>query len=585
MRKEYDVVIIGGGMAGVCAAIASARNGAKTVLIQDRPVLGGNASSEIRMHICGATHHGNRKNSRETGILEEILLENRERNPQHSFSILDTVIWEKVKEEENLELFLNTRVIRVNSEKSRILSVEAQQLTSERNYTFSGKIYMDCTGDGTVAAWAKAIVRQGREGRHEFGEQYAPSEADSLTMGNSLMFHAADMGKKMPFKRPSWAYEYEEEDLAYRGHSDIGSGYWWIELGGTENTIDDAEEIRDELLKTLYGVWDHIKNKGDHGADNYALDWVQFLPGKRESRRIEGDYILKEQDLLEGRIFEDAVAYGGWPMDMHPPQGFHFSGDPTRYLDLENVYTIPYRCFYSKNIENLMMAGRNISASHMAFGSTRVMATCAVGGQAAGTAAAIAVRNLCSPREVGTKWITELQTKLMRDDCYLPGYKNNDKADLARKAISVNCSSEQPDGRAVKVIDGYQRNEHGEIHEWISAGEVAEQPQWIELCLEKAENLGEVHIKFDTDLTDEYETSLSNTIRSQQKEGLPASMVRRYKVKALLRDRTVWEEECENNNQRFCIHKPKIEADTLRVEILETWGAAFAKIFEIRIYG
>lgn len=345
-KKIYEVIVVGGGMAGVCAAIASARTGACTALIQDRPVLGGNASSEIRMHICGATHHGHRENARETGILEEILLENRSRNPQHSFSIFDTVLWEKVRQEEKLELYLNTRVTDVETADGRILNLKAHQLTTEKEFILEGTLYMDCTGDGMIAARAGASVRQGREGRIEFGETYAPDEPDTGTMGNSLMFRAVDMGKPVPFKRPQWAYEYSEEDLAYRGHSDysskmqnydIESGYWWIELGGTQNTIDDAEEIRDELLKTLYGVWDHIKNKGDHGAENYALDWVQFLPGKRESRRIEGDYILREQDLLEGRVFEDTVAYGGWPMDMHPPQGFLFGGDPTKYIALENI--------------------------------------------------------------------------------------------------------------------------------------------------------------------------------------------------------------------------------------------------------
>ncbi|MCR2022726.1 FAD-dependent oxidoreductase, partial [Blautia pseudococcoides] len=294
-KKIYEVIVVGGGMAGVCAAIASARTGACTALIQDRPVLGGNASSEIRMHICGATHHGHRENARETGILEEILLENRSRNPQHSFSIFDTVLWEKVRQEEKLELYLNTRVTDVETADGRILNLKAHQLTTEKEFMLEGNLYMDCTGDGMIGARAGASVRQGREGRAEFGETYAPDEPDTGTMGNSLMFRAVDMGKPVPFKRPQWAYEYSEEDLAYRGHSDycskmqnydIESGYWWIELGGTQNTIDDAEEIRDELLKTLYGVWDHIKNKGDHGAENYALDWVQFLPGKRESRRI-----------------------------------------------------------------------------------------------------------------------------------------------------------------------------------------------------------------------------------------------------------------------------------------------------------
>ena len=167
--KKYEVIVAGGGMSGVCAALASARGGAKTALIQDRPVLGGNASSEIRMHICGATHHGQRENARETGILEEILLENRAQNPQHSFSVLDTVLWEKVMKQENLDLFLNTRVTNVKAEEGKICCLYAQQMTTEKDYEFSGKIYIDCTGDGMIAARGGAAWRRGREGQEEFG--------------------------------------------------------------------------------------------------------------------------------------------------------------------------------------------------------------------------------------------------------------------------------------------------------------------------------------------------------------------------------------------------------------------------------
>lgn len=590
--KKYEVVVIGGGMAGVCAAIASSRNGARTALIQDRPMLGGNASSEIRMHICGATHHGKRENARETGILEEILLENRARNPQHSFSEFDTILWEKVKEEKNLELYLNTRVFKVCTENQKISYLEAHQLTTEKEFTFQAQIYIDCTGDGMIAAQAGAICRQGRESREEFGESYAPEKADRGTMGNSLMFKAIDMGYPVPFKRPSWAYEYTEEDLAYRDHEDynsqkenyaVESGYWWIELGGEKDTIGDAENIRDELLKTLYGIWDHIKNKGNHGADTFALDWVQFLPGKRESRRIEGDYLLKEQDLLEGRIFEDAVAYGGWPMDMHPPKGFLFSGDPTRYIELGKVYTIPYRCFYSKTINNLMMAGRNISTTHMAFGSTRVMGTCAVGGQAAGTAAAMAVRLGYTPREIGEKNIEDLQIRLMRDDCYLPGYRNQDLEDQVKNATKIISSSSVFGGEAEKIRDGYQRNELGEIHEWISQI-MGNEPEWIEIQWDEPINLNELQIKFDTDLTTEIEISLSRRIREQQVKGLPSSLVKKYQVQAFKEGKMVWEKMCTENYQRFRIHYPSVLADCVRVSIYDTWGSTQAKIFEVRSY-
>lgn len=592
IEKIYDVVVVGGGMSGICAAIAAARGGVKTALIQDRPVLGGNASSEVRMHICGATHHGHRKNARETGIIEEILLDNRIQNEQHSFSVFETVMWEKVYKQEGLDLYLNARMHTVEAVDDEVAAICVEQMTNERNYRFSGRIFIDCTGDGVLAQKAGAITRQGREAKEEFKEQYAPETADTQTMGNSLMFRAIDMGHPVSFEKPDWAYTYEEENLQSRDHltketrrsnSGAEAGYWWIELGGTQNTIEDAEEIRDELLKTLYGVWDHIKNKGDHGAENFALDWVQFLPGKRESRRIEGDYLLKEQDLLEGKVFDDAVAYGGWPMDMHPPQGFYFSGDPTVFLNLDKMYTIPYRCYYSRNIKNLMMAGRNISTTHMAFGSTRVMATCAIGGQAAGSAAAMAVKKKCSPREIGSAYIKELQKKLQRDDCYIPGFTNEDEADLARWG-SASASSALKGCGPDKVIDGHQRNEYGACHEWISEKQAG--VQWLEVKLAKAVALSEVHLKFDTDLTTEINISMIEGAKAAQRTGMPYSLVKKYTLELLIDGKIVHEETIGKNHQRFCIHTfDHIEkVDTIRVTVFETWGSEEAKIFEVRAY-
>ena len=192
------------------------------------------------------------------------------------------------------------------------------------------------------------------------------------------------------------------------GHDkEITSGYWWVEVGGTVwDTVADAEEIRDELLKIVYGIWDHIKNGGDHGADTLALEWVGFLPGKRESRRVLGDYVLKEQDLLAGRVFPDAVGYGGWHIDSHPPERFRCIAAKTEESEdlpvhLPGLYTIPYRSLYARGVENLLLGGRIISATHRAFASTRVMGTCAVLAQAAGTAAAWAAERGVTPRELG----------------------------------------------------------------------------------------------------------------------------------------------------------------------------------------
>ena len=382
LSRSFDLVVVGGGLSGLCAAIAAARHGAKTALVQNRPMLGGNASSEIRMHICGADHHMSRPNARETGILEELLLEHKRRNPTNNYSIFDTILWEKAAFCPGLTLYLNACVDEAETQSGRILSVSAFQQTTETRLRLSAPLFVDASGDGTLGALAGADFVVGRESRDTYGERHAPLVADHCTMGSSLMFQARDVGRPVPFFRPPWANQYTEHDLRHREHADVSSGYWWIELGGGRyETIADAEILRDELLKAVYGMWDHIKNGGDHGAENMDLEWVGILPGKRESRRFLGDYVLTEQDCQEGRIFEDAVAYGGWPMDVHTVEGFLNDADePTVYLHLPQVYTIPYRCLYSRNISNLFLCGRIISASHMAFASARVMATCAVGG-------------------------------------------------------------------------------------------------------------------------------------------------------------------------------------------------------------
>ena len=441
-EHSADICVIGGGFAGICAAIAAARHGSKVILIHDRPMFGGNASSEIRM--CPGGAHG--PNRRETGIYEEIILNNLHRNPTRRYGIWDNVLFEAVKTQENLTSFLNCSVHDADTENNVIKAVYAWQLTTYKQFKFTADIFIDCSGDSILAELTGAEYRHGREARSEFNEEAAPIEADSKTMGNSCLIQTREFTYKVPYTPPKYARVLDtEENMETRDHRcdfPRTGNFWWMELGGMQNTIDDAEEIRDELIKLSFGVWDHIKNHGDHGADNWDLEFAGFLPGKRESRRYIGAHILNQNEVQAGGNFEDIIAYGGWKIDDHPPGGFDHKGEPTRYFKCPSPFGIPYGCICSKNIDNLMFAGRNISATHAAMAASRVMATCALLGQAAGTAAALAKEKSILPRDISGH-IEELQDTLMNDDCWLPGLKRK-ISDLCKSAkLTADCNEDK----------------------------------------------------------------------------------------------------------------------------------------------
>lgn len=580
---SYDFIVVGGGMSGLCAAIAAARGGAKTALVQDRPVLGGNASSEIRMHICGADWNVSRPNARETGIVEEILLEHKHRNPCNSYPVFDSILWEKAAFQKNLTLYLNTRMLEVETEGTRIKSILAEQMTTEKRFRFTAPLFADATGDGSLGEKSGAHYRVGRESRSEFGEGYAPETSDSCTMGSSLMFHAHDTGHPVKFIKPFWANTYTEDQLRLRDHSEITSGYWWIELGGGKyEVIRDGEVIRDELLKSVFGVWDHIKNGGEHGADNMELDWVGFLPGKRESRRLMGPYVLNENDCREGRRFEDAVAYGGWPMDVHTVEGFLTqSEEPTVFLKLDDVYTIPYRSLYSENIENLFLAGRAISCTHMAFASTRVMGTCAVAGQAVGTAAAIAAEEKLDPSGVLER-IDHLQQSLLRNDCYVPGVRNTDPKDLARSAeITASCCL--PGCEPENVANGVTRPVGSQSNCWSAPA--AEKP-WVSLKFRNPAVVREAVLSFDSNLNREITISISDAVLNKEPEGTPTELVRDYTLQGLRGGKQVFLKSIKGNYQRHCVVPVDSSepCDELVLTVEATNGSEIATVFELRAY-
>jgi hypothetical protein len=586
-RLEADVVVLGGGMAGVCASIAAARSGASVILIQDRHVLGGNASSEVRMHVVGADHSGRRtdEDARESGIIEELRLDDAVNNPQRSASMFDLLLFDRVRGEPNIKLLLNTHCIGVEmASEDRIAAVQALQRMTEELFEVRGKLFLDCTGDGGPGAAAGAIFRMGREGRKEFGESLAPPEPDDKLLGSTLLFVTRQHDRPMPFHPPDWIHRFPTcEDLPHRSHNSWEFGYWWVEWGGELDTIRDNERIRDELLAAALGVWDHIKNSGRHPtSENWALDWLGFLPGKRESRRFVGDHVLIQQELERGETFEDGVALGGWPSDLHPPDGIYSKEKPATQIDMP-LYNVPLRCLYSKNISNLMFAGRNISASHVAFGSTRVMATCSVIGQAAGTAAALCALRGGSPRALARDGIRELQQLLLKNDAYIIGVKNADPADLARTA-EILASSETSAGRAVQVTNGVHRGTPEGSNRWISDPGKA-LPAWLELRFRGPQRIREIHLVFDTGLNRPLTLTHSDAFNSRMVRAAQPECVRDYDLFALSGSGQQLLAEVRGNHQRKRVHR--LEPQTvqgLRLIVRATNGEASARVFEVRAY-
>ena len=536
-----ELCIIGGGLSGVAAALSAARRGVKVLVMQDRTVLGGNASSEIRMWVRGAKGLHNR----ETGIISELEEENIYRNPTLCYSIWDSVIWGKVKDEPNIELLLNCSCVDAVTEKTstgtRVCSVTGWQLTTYTWHTVKAKYFSDCSGDSVLATLTGARWRVGRESRSEFGERMGHEVADKKTMGMSCLLQARETDRPVKFTPPEWAYVYPEdtdfigtgkkrfslpddektvpgeksaEQLLAEGASisgieikttsscirthDLGTSkgnFWWIELGGEDDSIHDTEKLRDELLKIAFGVWDHIKNYGNHHAENWELEWVGFLPGKRESRRYVGPYTLTENDIEAGGKFDDTIAYGGWPMDDHNPGGFKAA--PTESASTlypaPSPYGIPYRVLYSADVENLFFAGRNISATHAAISSTRVMATCSLLGQAVGEAAAICVANDILPADVSDKYVGLLQERLLDDGCYLPGFPRKVPALTASAAINL------PADELALLMNGVERPDADMNRNY------AELPVGSSLEFDFGEEraLGTLRLVFDPDFTRE----------------------------------------------------------------------------------
>ena len=607
---NFDFCVVGGGMAGVCAAIESARNGVRTALVHARPVLGGNASSEVRVHISGADHSLEKPDYAESGLLYELMLENKARNENFSYSIWDMILFEAAQNEKNLTVFYNTVMYDCETEGNRITSILCVQETTEMRYRISAPLFADTTGNGTLGYYAGAEYRQGSESKSETNEIDAPDEPNNERMGNTIFFRARNMGHPVKFTPPKFAKKYTEHDLRYRMHCanhkvdfsqckdpekneacggvsarGVDYGYFWIELMGESNDIiTDYEHLRDELVASLYGVWDHIKNGGEHGAENHDLEWVGMLPGTRESRRLVGDYLLDETDILDNKIFDDAVCYGGWCVDLHVAHGLLDtdkmpSGD-CRFFD--GVYTIPYRSYYSKNIENLFMAGRNISATKLGMCSTRIIGCCAIGGQAVGAAASLCTKYACDPRELAPH-IKELQNLILKDDGFLPGYTNTDGLDLARSA-SFKASSFVKGGEAQNVVDGISRRLGNETHAWVSDG-ISKDGEKLTMSFNGKKSISQLRFTFNSDFRYPIRVTMAPNRQKQQRNGIPAELVRDYDVIMKKDGVEVSRIEVRDNHQRHnVLNFESVECDTVELLVFSTHGCDKVTVFEVRAY-
>ena len=434
--SSYDLVVVGGGLSGVCCSLAAARNGCKVALVQDRPVLGGNASSEVRVWALGATSHmgNNNRWAREGGIIDEILVENLYRNREGNPLLFDALLLDKVTAEPNISLYLNTVVYDMaKSEDGQLTSVTAFNPQNQTRYQFSAPYFCDASGDGILSFLAGASYRMGAEDREEFHEGFSPSADYGELLGHTIFLYTKRCSQPVKYVAPSFALQ--DMTAIPKLHQitpdQYGCNYWWFEYGGTKDTIYDSEDIKFELWRVVYGAWNHIKNSGLYPeAANLTLEWVGVIPGKRESRRFEGLYMLTQHDIVEQTRFEDAIAYGGWAIDLHPAEGVYSSAPSCNQYHSEGIYSIPYRCYVSKDVPNLYFLGRLISVSHVAFGSTRVMLTSALGGQAIGCAVALCKEKGCQPADL----LNPADIKILQNRLSLMGQS------IPHVAISSDCN-------------------------------------------------------------------------------------------------------------------------------------------------
>lgn len=440
---QTELAVIGGGPAGVCAALSAARLGVKTLLVGNRPVLGGNSSSEIRVWTRGATGAGNLF-AEEMGIWGLLKMQNLYKNPDANPIFWDEILLDTVLSEKNITLYLNTEITDVELNGGHLAAVTGFQQSSEIKLRIEAKYYIDATGDGSIGAKSLVPYYMGKHRvEYESGEHLSEPEL----LGSSILYYSKKEDHPIRFVPPEYAYNMTEiEQIINQGgrvanETITGSDCWWFEYGGICDTIQNAQDITLELKRLVFGVWNYIKNSGHFDADCYTLEWIGNIPGKRESRRMETEYLLTANDILQQKEFSDGAFYGGWYMDFHPVGGMLDSGEENCIQIPVNVYQIPLRCLYSKKVSNLLFAGRNIGTEREAFVSSRIMNTCALSGQAAATLAAECIQSNMPPSQLTKAQIGTVQQTLLKEDMFIPGLRAQDTTDLVQQAQITSSST------------------------------------------------------------------------------------------------------------------------------------------------
>ncbi len=592
---HFDFIVVGAGVAGCNAAIAAARGGAKVALIQDRPMVGGNNSAEMGVPVSGGSSFGK---GRETGLNEEI-------GRIHSFNYLSK--WASAADlviaaETNITLFLNSHVFEAEvDENRRIRAVKAFNMIDGHHTRYTADLFADCTGDGWLGYYAGAQCMLGRESREMFGESNAKDIADTITMSGSLMqnsilgYQAIDMDEPTPFDAPEWMYDLCANEKGYlkrpRFENGVRAGNWWTENHGRNDDLWDPEWARDDLLRVSLSYYNWIKNHSPlaEKAANYRLKFIPITNAKRETRRLVGDHVYVEKDAVNRVVFPDRVGYFVWKLDVHHPLGIFSGGSPYDFETIIKPACIPFRILYSKDVPNMLMAGRHVSVTHVTIGTARVQGTTGMMGQIVGTAAALCQKYKTTPRGLYNSRMPEFQQQLLKDDLTILHLRNEDPKDLALMANVSASSSKTPQDNAFRVINGLTRPIDDDMEMWLDkvpqnmwiSDPEQSMPQWVELDFGREVEINSVYLTFDTNL----KAKRYCTWEFKPEERMPPECVRDYEVQVQTESGWKTLAAVKNNYQRRRIHRfPVARTSKVRILITATNGDKSARIYEIRAY-